>query len=156
MANYQKPRSNYESGTDYTMEFGPFRFRFSGSDFRERVEAAAARLRFVRRAELDQDELEDLVELAAHGRITRPTSGLAAHVAEHADRLAGFDDDLVYWLRKLVFRGAWVDQQVKEGRLCPVFGENGFSYRSAITSEPLVDEATTPDWSEASYPGTSG
>ena len=62
----QQPRkspSNYQSGTDFTMEFGKFRFRFNTRDFRERVDMAAAQLGFVQAGALAGDELDQLVEL---------------------------------------------------------------------------------------------
>jgi hypothetical protein len=146
--------ANYESGTDYTMELGSFRFRFSADDFAERVEHAATQLGFLRGGGLDREDLDDLVNLAAHGEVTRPSSHLAAHVAEHAESLVGGDDDLVHWIRKLVFRGAWLDQQVKDGWLDPVFDESGFTYRAAEQGEPVVMLARTPDFSPLAYRGT--
>jgi hypothetical protein len=145
--------SNYKSGTDFTMEFGSFRFRFSAEDFTERVQGAARDLGFVE-APLSAAETEDLVTLAAHGAIERPASPLGAHVAARADRLLGGEDDLVYWLRKLVFRGAWMDQQIKDGWLEPEFSEErGFSYRSAANGEPVLMRAPAPDWSAVAYRG---
>ena len=99
-------------------------------------------------------EREDLVTLTAQGAVDRPASPLGAHVAVHADRLLGGDDDLVYWLRKLVFRGAWMDQQIKDGWLEPEFNDDlGFSYRSAHNGEPVLVQAPSPDWSEVAYRG---
>ena len=51
------------------MEFAGFRFRFSATDFAQRVQDAAVRLGFVPRAHLPREDLEDLVSLAAHGEI---------------------------------------------------------------------------------------
>jgi hypothetical protein len=146
--------ANYESGTDYTMELGSFRFRFSADDFAERVEHAAAALGFVPRSGLDPEDLQDLVSLAVSGEVTRRSSDLAAHVAEHAESLVGGDDDLVHWIRKLVFRGAWLDQQIKDGWLDPVFDESGFTYRAGDRNEPVVMLARTPDFSALAYRGT--
>jgi hypothetical protein len=147
--------SNYESGTDFTMEFGSFRFRFSAGDFAERVEAAARDLGFLEVPTVGAAELDDLVTLAAAGSIERPASPLGAHVAVNGERLLGGDDDLVYWLRKLVFRGAWMDQQIKDGWLEPEFGEDGFSYRSALNGEPVLVQAPSPDWSAVAYRGAA-
>jgi hypothetical protein len=145
--------SNYESGTDFTMEFGSFRFRFSADDFAGRVEAAARELGFLDAPAIGPAEIKDLVTLAAGGSIERPASPLGAHVAVNGDRLLGGDDDLVYWLRKLVFRGAWMDQQIKDGWLEPEFGDEGFSYRSALNGEPVLVQAPSPDWSAVAYRG---
>lgn len=148
--------SNYRSGTDFTMELGSFRFRFSASDFAERVEGAARELGFLDVAPLGAAEADDLVALAAHGAIERPASPLGAHVAVNGERLLGGDDDLVYWLRKLVFRGAWMDQQIKDGWLEPEFSEEGgFSYRSALNGEPVLVQAPSPDWSALAYRRTA-
>jgi hypothetical protein len=155
MERHRQICSNYESGADYTMEFGSFRFSFSAEDFAERVELAAVQLRFVPDGELGERELRDLVELAAAGSVERPASPLGAHVAQHGEALLGWDDDLVYWLRKLVFRGAWLDQQIKDGWLEPVFEEDGFSYRSAVNREPVEMGARAPDWSAVGYRGPS-
>jgi hypothetical protein len=151
MSASRETPSNYESGSDVTMEFAGFRFRFSADDFAERVEDAAARLGFVERHTLAPQEIEDLVTLTANGEILQPESPLGAHVAENLERLVGWDEDLVYWLRKLVFRGAWIDQQVKEGRLEPVFTEEGFTYRSTSNDQPVVQRTPIPDWSSVAY-----
>ena len=58
------------------------------------------------------------MELTAHGRIDEPRSGLGDYLVRHWERLALVNDEsLVYWLRKLIFRGAWLDQRVKESLL---------------------------------------
>lgn len=150
MAQSRKTPSNYQSGTDFTMEFGKFRFRFSTRDFRERVEFAAVQLGFVRVGALQDDELDQLVELTAHGEI-RSDGGLASHLAEHRESLLGFDDDLVHWLRKLVFRGAWLDQQIKEDLVEPVFDGAGFAYRCSVTSDMIDEIVDKPDWSKIGY-----
>ena len=150
MGQSRKTPSNYQSGTDFTMEFGKFRFRFSTRDFRERVELAACQLRFVGAGQLEPEELDQLVELTAHGEV-KGDGPLAAHIAEHRDALLGFDDDLVHWLRKLVFRGAWVDQQIKEDLVEPVFDGAGFTYRCTVTSDVIDEIADKPDWSAVGY-----
>ena len=63
-------------------------------------------------------EVEDLVELAADGRIDEPRSSLGRYLVRHWEQLSLVKgESLVYWLRKLVFRGAWLDHRVKEGLL---------------------------------------
>jgi len=143
--------SNYRSGTDFTMEFGRFRFRFNRRDFRERVEAAAAQVGFIEAGGLDEPEVDELVELVASGELTA-AGPLSAHIEEHRATLLGFDDDLVQWLRKLVFRGAWLDQQIKEDLVEPIFTEErGFTYRCSVTSDPIEEMADLPDWSAVGY-----
>src|SRR5207247_164456 len=64
-------RGNYESGSDYVLEYGELRFTFNERDFTERVEQAAMKLGFVGRA-LDEGEREDLVNLAVNGEVAEP------------------------------------------------------------------------------------
>ena len=78
----------------------------------------------LRRRSLDDDEREDLVNLAVNGHVETPpppsasTSTLLAQLDGPSER------SLVHWLRRLVFRGAWLDQRVKEGELEVVFDED--------------------------------
>ena len=110
--------SNYSSGDDFVVEFLGYRFSFNSLDFEQRVNAAAVKLGLVEPGELDPDETADLVELTAHGVITEPRSALGDYLVRHWERLALVNDEsLVYWLRKLIFRGAWLDQRVKENLL---------------------------------------
>jgi hypothetical protein len=150
MGQSRKTPSNYQSGTDFTMEFGKFRFRFNSRDFRERSEHAAIQLAFVKPGELSDEDLDQLVELVAHGEV-RSDGRLASHLQEHRDALLGFDDDLVHWLRKLVFRGAWVDQQIKEDLVEPVLEEDGFTYRCTVTSDIIEEIIDKPDWSAVGF-----
>jgi hypothetical protein len=127
-------------------------FRFNSEDFASRVRAAAAQLRLVGREELSADEVGDLVALTAHGRIARPRSPLAAHIELHRDELLEGEVDLVHWLRRLVFRGAWIDQQVADGQLTPVFDETaGFRFRDAATGELAAGPPPFPDWTRIAY-----
>ena len=59
-------RGNYESGSDYVLEYGELRFAFNEEDFTQRVEQAAVKLEFVDQG-LEYDELHDLLELAVNG-----------------------------------------------------------------------------------------
>jgi hypothetical protein len=70
-------RGNYESGSDYVLEYGELRFTFNERDFTERVEQAATKLGFVS-APLGDDERDRL--RAAFLRDVR------ARVRELADR----------------------------------------------------------------------
>ena len=66
------PDSNYSSGNDYVVEFLGYRFSFSSTDFEGRVVAAAVKLGVVESSELDEDEIADLVALAAQGVVDEP------------------------------------------------------------------------------------
>ena len=110
-------RGNYDSGEDFVLEYGELRFTFNERDFAERCEQAARKLGFVG-GTLDEGELEDLVNLAVNGEVQEPASGLGEHVNDCWPELVGpADRSLVHWLRRLVFRSAWLDQRVKEGEL---------------------------------------
>jgi hypothetical protein len=147
---------SYSSGHDFSVEVDGVRFRFSAADFASRVGAAAVQLRLISRDRLGTGETEDLVALTAHGKITEPASALAAHIEAHRERLLTGDADLVHWLRRLVFRGAWIDQEVADGALVPEFDESrGFRYRSAATGQPAADEPPVPDWSAVAFGSTA-
>ena len=110
--------ADYRSGDDYDVDFLTYRFSFSRRDFEERVVAAAVKLGLLDRNELDDDETADLVELTADGQLTTPRSALGHYLLRHWGEISLVgDESLVYWLRKLVFRSAWLDHRVKEGLL---------------------------------------
>jgi hypothetical protein len=148
----------YSTGSDFMVEAGGVEFRFAARDFAERVGQAAVQVGLVEREDLGTAEIEDLVALAARGGVTRPASPLAEHVERHRDVLLGGGEDLVHWLRRLVFRGAWIDSQIAQGRIQPVFDETrgGFRYRRAATSVPIAADPPLPDWSIVAYGSPAG
>jgi hypothetical protein len=146
--------ANYTSGDDYVIEFLGYRFGFNGGDFEERVTAAAVKLGLVESNELDDDETADLVELAADGRIADPRSGLGQYLVRHWEQLSLVEgESLVYWLRKLVFRGAWLDHRVKEGLLEVAWDEDegDFTYRDPNGGPALLELAPVPSWHELQF-----
>jgi hypothetical protein len=146
--------ANYTSGDDYVIEFLGYRFGFNGSDFEERVTAAAVKLGLLAANELDDDETADLVELAADGRIADPRSGLGQYLVRHWEQLSLVEgESLVYWLRKLVFRGAWLDHRVKEGLLEVAWDEEegDFTYRDPNGGPALLELAPVPSWHELQF-----
>jgi hypothetical protein len=146
--------TNYTSGEDYVVEFVGCRFGFSAADFEERVAAAAVRLGLVEANDLDDDETADLVELAADGRIADPRSGLGRYIVRHWERVGLLGgESLVYWLRKLVFRGAWLDHRVK-GNLLDVSWDDEadeFVYAEPRGGRPLLELLPVPSWHEAQF-----
>jgi hypothetical protein len=72
-------RGNYESGSDYVLEYGDLRFTFNERDFGERVEQAAVKLGFVR-GRLEDPEREDMIDLTVNGAVEDPHSALGEHV----------------------------------------------------------------------------
>jgi hypothetical protein len=146
-------RGNYDSGDDFVLEYGELRFTFNERDFGERVEQAALKLGFVG-GRLDEPELEDLVNLAVNGEIQDPASALGEHVNDCWPELVGPSDrSLVHWLRRLVFRSAWLDQRVKEGELDVRFDpeEQTFSYIQPDRHGEPVELAPEPSWGRVAY-----
>ncbi|MSO96101.1 MAG: hypothetical protein EXQ81_09975 [Thermoleophilia bacterium] len=140
---------NYTSGNDYVLEFLGYRFAFASDDFRERVTAAAVKLDLITDSDLDDDEALDLVELAADNRIEEPRSSLGKYLMRHWERLSlNEGESLVYWLRKLVFRGAYLDHRVKEELLEVSFDEatGDFGYAEPEGGRTLLELAPTPSW----------
>jgi hypothetical protein len=146
--------TGYASGDDYIIEFVGHRFTFSAVDFEERVTAAAVKLGLVNTSDLDDDETADLVELAADGRIDEPASDLGRYLMRHWERISLVgEESLVYWLRKLVFRGAWLDHRVKEGLLEVAWDESlaDFGYREPGGDRALLELAPAPSWHDLQF-----
>ena len=145
---------NYHSGDDYVVEFLGYRFSFSSLDFEERVTAAAVRLGLVSGPELDEDETADLVELVERDAIRTPRSALGEYLVRHWDELALVrGESLVYWLKKLVFRGAWLDHRVKEGLLEVDWDDErqDFTFADTNGGRALLELLPTPSWHELQY-----
>ncbi|HZT45830.1 MAG TPA: hypothetical protein VFA24_06585 [Gaiellaceae bacterium] len=145
---------NYTSGDAYVVEFLGYRFSFNAADFEQRVTAAAVKLGLVEANELDGDETADLVELAAEGRIDEARSQLGRYLVRHWERISLVDgESLVYWLRKLIFRGAWLDHRVKENLLEVVWDDQDseFAYRDPRGGRALLELAPVPSWHELQF-----
>src|SRR3954471_9360321 len=148
-----RKRGNYDSGDDFVLEYGELRFTFNERDFSERCELAAVKLGFVG-GRLGDSELEDLVNLAVNGEIPDPSSGLGEHVNDCWPELVGpADRSLVHWLRRLVFRSAWLDQRVKEGELDIAFNPTShtFAYIQPERGGEPIELAPEPSWGRAAY-----
>jgi len=146
-------RGNYESGSDYVLEYGELRFSFNEEDFAQRVEQAAVKLDFVDHG-LMAEELHDLLELAVNGEIADPCSTLGEHINENWTELVGPSNrSLVHWLRRLVFRGAWLDQRVKEGELDILFDESThtFGYVQPERDAEPIELSREPSWARLAY-----
>jgi hypothetical protein len=145
---------NYHSGDDYVVEFLGYRFSFNSVDFEERVTAAAVRLGLVSDPELDADETADLVELVERDAIETPRSPLGEYLVRHWNELALVrGESLVYWLKKLVFRGAWLDHRVKEGLLEVDWDDErqDFTFADTNGGRALLELLPTPSWHELQY-----
>jgi hypothetical protein len=63
-------------------------------------------------------------------------------------------ESLVYWLRKLVFRGAWLDHRVKASLLDVAWDEESgdFGYRDPRDGgRALLELAPVPSWHELQF-----
>ena len=146
--------TNYSSGEDYIVEFLGYRFSFNAFDFEQRVVGAAVKLGLVEANELDEEETADLVALAAQGLIEEPESRLGRYLSRNWERVALVGgESLVYWLRKLVFRSAWLDHRVKEGLLDVAWDddEREFGYRDPRGGRALLELAPVPSWHELMF-----
>jgi len=149
-------KANYVSGEDYIVEFLGYRFGFNSEDFEERVIGAAVKLGLVADNELDEDETRDLVELVERDWIDSPRSGLGHYLVRHWERISLVGgESLVYWLKKLVFRGAWLDHRVKEGLLEVAWDDEAadFGYRDPNGGRALLELAPVPSWHEVQFRG---
>ncbi len=146
-------RGNYESGSDYVLEYGELRFTFNERDFTERVEQAGVKLGFVA-APLCDAEREDLVNLAVNGEVSDAHSSLGEHInACWGDLHGPSERSLVHWIRRLVFRGAWLDQRVMEGELEVVFDEQTarFGYVQPDRDNEVIELSPEPSWEWVAY-----
>jgi hypothetical protein len=146
-------RANYSSGDDFVLEYGELRFTFNERDFRERCEQAARRLGFLC-GRIEDHEAEDLINLVVNGEVTDPASGLGEHVNDCWPELVGPSErSLVHWLRRLIFRSAWLDQRVKEGELDISFDEaaNSFHYIQPDRGGEPIELAPEPSWNRVAY-----
>ncbi len=148
-----RKRGNYDSGQDFVLEYGDLRFTFNERDFADRCEQAAVKLDFIRFT-LEVDEREDLVNLVVNGELEDPGSDFGAHVMDYWFELSGpTERSLVHWLRRLVFRSAWLDQRVKEGELDVVLEEEtlAFGYIQRDRNGTPIELSPAPSWDRVAY-----
>ena len=133
--------TNYSSGDDYLVEFLGYRFSFNRADFEQRVTAAAVKLGLLAANDVDEDETADLVELVERDAIADPRSSFGRYLVRRWNDISLVEgESLVYWLKKLIFRGAWLDHHVKEGKLEVGWDDDvaDFSYRDPYGGRPLL------------------
>ena len=156
-------RYNYNSGNlgnNYTLEHGEFLFIFNEVDFGQRVEYAAKQLNMIEDY-LSEEEREDLVSLVLHAGIKNPSSPLAYHLRENEEELVRSVNggNVVYWLRRLVFRGARIDQRLLEGEVSVeldrdwvdfIYFEQAYSaFDFAYKKNPI--KLSNPSWANVTY-----
>src|ERR1035437_662876 len=102
----------------------------------------ARKLGFLRGA-VEEDEAEDLINLVVNGEVTDPASALGEHVNECWPELVGPSErSLVHWLRRLIFRSAWLDQRGQEGELDVALG---------LGESERIELAPEPSWNRVAY-----
>lgn len=150
----QTGEENYVSGDDYAIEFMRYEYRFNKRDFEERVTAAAVKLELLASNDVDDEAVADLVELTWRGRIEGPRGVLGEYLTRHWERVGVLDgESLVYWLRKLVFRSAYLDHRVKAGLLEVAWddGTGDFGYAEPQGGRALLELAPTPSWASVQF-----
>ena len=131
----------YRSGDDVILQFVGLTYGFTERDFRERVIGAARVLRVA--GQVSPPAADDLVALAAHGELDEPRSALGRRLAAADER-----DDIAYWLRKLVFRSAWIDSRLQRDLLEVDYDEEHgrFRFRSDGYDVPPSLEGDVPSF----------
>ena len=146
-------RGNSHSGQDFVLEYGPLRFTFNEDDFAERCEQAAIKLGFVG-GRLAGGGARGPREPRRERTVPDPASALGAHVNDCWPEIVGpAERSLVHWLRRLIFRGAWLDQRVLEGELEVVFipFEGSFCYVQPDRPGEPIELSPEPSWSRVAY-----
>ena len=94
------------------------------------------------------------MNLAVNGEVTDAHSELGEHINHCWGDLHGPSErSLVHWIRRLVFRGAWLDQRVLEGELEVVFDDidNSFGYAQPERNFELIELSPEPSWRRVAY-----
>ena len=87
-------------------------------------------------------------------RHVEPRSGLGRYLVRHWERVSLVGgESLVYWLKKLIFRSAWLDHRVKEGILDVAWDEQqaDFAYRDPNGDRALLELAPVPSWHDRQF-----
>lgn len=124
---------DFRSGDDIELAFLGRTYAFSRVDFEQRVVRAALDLDLAERP-VRAAAKADLVEAATFGDLEHPRSDPGRRLAELMD---GDGEDPVYWLRKLVFRSAWLDHRIKHGLVDVAFDDATGTFRIEPGRYPL-------------------
>jgi hypothetical protein len=152
----KQAQPNYCSGDDYVLEFRSLRYGFNSVDFGQRVEQAAEQLELVSPGSLDADSTGDLIQLVVTGSIEQRLSSLGDYLAALGDQVMNHrGESLVFWLRELVFRGAWLDMQILENQIECVFDEERLQFVYFPTGHPSreIGLPPHPSWRDIQYSG---
>ena len=124
---------DFHSGDDVTLEFLGRSYSFARKDFEQRVVRAAVDLELTTKP-VSRGERSDVVQAAIVGQVDEPRSEVGERIVELQARGG---EDPVYWLRKLVFRSAWLDHRIKHGQVDVAFDDSVGAFRIEPGKYPL-------------------
>ncbi len=124
---------DFHSGDDVALSFLGRTYSFARADFEQRVVRAGIELGLATRP-VSRAAAHDLVEAAIDGHLNAPRTSDGEHLV---GLLEGDGEDPVYWLRKLVFRSAWLDHRIKHGLVDIAFDESSGGFRIEPGRYPL-------------------
>lgn len=124
---------DFHSGDDVTLGFLGRTYSFARRDFEQRVARAGVELGLAARP-VSRGERDDLVAGAIAGTVADARSEVGERIAELQARGG---EDPVYWLRKLVFRSAWLDHRIKHGQIDVAFDDSVGAFRIEPGRYPL-------------------
>ena len=124
---------DFHSGDDVTLEFLGRSYSFARKDFEQRVVRAAVELELAAKP-VSRGERSDVVQAAIVGQVDEPRSEVGERIVELQARGG---EDPVYWLRKLVFRSAWLDHRIKHGQVDVAFDDSVGAFRIEPGKYPL-------------------
>lgn len=124
-------RDDYRSGEDIELAFAGLRQSFATDDFDDRVLVAARRLGLVR-GRVGVRTRADLVAIALDGPTASASGAIGQAILAHPS-----SETIVYWLRKLVFRRAWLDHRLAADAIAVRVDERRREYRYEVEGRPL-------------------
>lgn len=124
---------DFHSGDDVTLGFLGRTYSFARRDFEQRVVRAAVDLELTSKP-VSRGERADVVRAAIVGSVDDPRSDVGERIAELQARGG---EDPVYWLRKLVFRSAWLDHRIKHGQVDVAYDDSVGAFRIEPGKYPL-------------------
>ena len=125
--------ADFHSGDDVTLAFLGCTYSFARADFEQRVLRAAVELELATRP-ISRLARVDLVTAAIDGELAVPRSPIGEQLVELCERGG---EDPIYWLRKLVFRSAWLDHRIKHGLVEIEFDDAAGAFRIEPGRYPL-------------------
>ncbi len=145
----------YYSGEEIEFFAGENAVSFNEDDFKQRIEYAAKKLKFID-STLEEDELDDLVCVLTNQEIADPPSALAEHLEENQDVLRGGStmfSSFAYWMKRLIFREAVLDQKLLDGELDVDFDPKAgvFTYVQVDAERTVLELTPTPSWEHIAY-----